>query len=283
MQHNESVKGICAMLMSSLRRAACSVLAVTGFALVFAATACAQNGIPVTWSPALGVNQVHPESLNDVAALLTKKWTIALKDQTITERIKVHGSGSESMMVDSCKKVFMADKKGLGSARSYRQTKVYRSWAAPCYALRALGRATPAQRSFVKGFVLDAEQVKALPVAMAPAISSSDRRKMAKIRDAGGTLGDYIGDKSVEVEANKQGGAFGTVTVRGSDGGQSIQLLAKGDFNHDDIEDLLLSTYVWVTGGSPGGSYAAHGLFVVSRMGKGGPLKVVKEIPVMGP
>jgi len=63
-----------------------------------------------------------------------------------------------------------------------------------------------------------------------------------------------------------------------SGGTEGLRWLASGDFNHDGIEDLLISTYGTVAGGS----YESLGLYVVGRESEGAPMKVLAVYPVMG-
>lgn len=267
-------------LVSTMRRVFRSRNAAAFLCLaILSLSACAQENIPITWDHQIGVNQVHPNKLSDIDEILENKWKLPLKNKNITQSFNVRGEGNERMVVDSCETLFEADKRRLEKTSSYREFKIYRSWAASCYALRALSRATEANRSFVQDFSLDADHVRELPVGMASMISNSDVRNMLEIRRDNGTLGNYIGGNPIHVHTDGSENGPRSASIIYSGVRQNIHLLSKADFNKDGVQDLLISASKSVEDGS----YAARNLFVVTRMRKGGPLKIIKQFPVMGP
>ena len=159
---------------------------------------------------------------------------------------------------------------------AYPDFKQYRAWATACYAVLAVTQATNAKRSHVSGFTVDEAHTRQLPIELAFTISEDEVRKVQRIATAGGDLGEYLGNASIRVAKGTP--ARGGVIEDGSGGFEGLRWLASGDFNHDGDEDLLVSTYNRVAGGS----YESWGLYLVGRAHAHAPMKMLKSYPVMG-
>jgi len=57
---------------------------------------------------------------------------------------------------------------------------------------------------------------------------------------------------------------------------QELSLIARGDFNHDNIEDILLFAQNNVVGGS----YVSFHLFWLTKEDADSPITLIKEYPV---
>lgn len=222
-------------------------------------------------SVAIGGN-MSAKTQRGLKALLSRPWRV--EDEMVKFDVK-NAKGSQSV-VASCEALFRADSDGM-RPHVYRDLKDYRSWAFGCYAVRAVSEASIARKSFVSDFSFDLSRVKNLPVELASVTSKDDVRKVKAIQARRGSLGDYLENASVKLEKGTP--ARGVGIQDGSGGSQGIHWMASGDFNHDGVEDLLISTYSTVSGGD----YATYGLYLVSRDGLGAPLTLLKVYPVMGP
>lgn len=238
-------------------------------------TACADKSIPITWSPALSVD-VHPlKNLSEIPAVMDGPWK---NSDGQPRHFFVHNADGEKMKVNTCKSLFMADRRGM-RMRSQEGEFIYRAWAVICFSLKALSSAAPATRTYVSDFSLSPKSVKALPVGMAFAISPSHFERMYSIQGKGGDLSDYLEHASITIK-NRGTKPFGPqATITQGPQVQTISLLAKADFNHDGMEDLLMRTKGTITGGH----YYTFGLYVVTRTSPNGPLEMIMDFHVMGP
>lgn len=226
---------------------------------------------PVVAYPGLSLGAASATDTHGWRMLLDRPWRIG--DEAV--RIEVGDRTHGARRIGTCSALFRADAEGL-SVRNALDAVIYRARATDCYAVRATGRARASQRSFVADFAMDPAQARTLPVRLAFAISPDEERRVARIRRRGGDLGDFIGTARIEPAAVSAPG----VRIDDRSGGtQRMRLLARGDFDGDGTEDLLIATDQHVAGGS----YRSFGLFVVTRTAAGAPLKLVRKIPVMGP
>lgn len=198
---------------------------------------------------------------------LARQWRI--ENEPVV--FPVANAQGEQAQVDSCVALFQADDRHMQVDNV--NFGIFRSRASDCHAARIIADASPAERTYLAGFVMDAEQVRDLPVWLAFTINNDDERKVRKLQEGGGTLGDFIGDAAIVAGRNE------ATIHEGWGGRQSLSIAARGDFNGDGIEDLLVSSYAWIEGGS----YTAVALSIVTRVAAGAPLTVVERIPVMGP
>ncbi|SKA27913.1 hypothetical protein [Novilysobacter spongiicola] len=238
--------------------------------LLVAASGCSTMGrveSPVTWSDSYGMDSVPAPDAEDWTRWMAQPWQV---DGEPRVSIVLDDDGNE-VEVRSCEELFRADERGWTG--SYLDGRIQRAWASTCYGARAIAGAVPAARSHLEGFVLDESSVRALPVLLGTIISGDNERTVRQLHAAVGTLGDYIGEAVVVTRPD--GGA----TIENDWGGrQGLTIKARGDFNHDGVADLLLSTSSWI----PGASHWSHGLWIITRDAPGAPLRVVEEIPVMG-
>jgi hypothetical protein len=181
------------------------------------------------------------------------------------------GHGGKDV-VGNCLQLFAADRKGLALTQPIDQM-LYRGWALNCYAGRLIRDAAAARTSYVAGFRFDRAHVEALPARMRFVISASDARA-----DAGQRMKRFATGAKMTF-SNAPDDMYAMITY--PDGGtQAISLVARGDFNHDGVQDLLLRSYNRANGG---GSYAALAMYIVTRRRAGARLEVVRQVPVMGP
>lgn len=138
--------------------------------------------------------------------------------------------------------------------------------AAHCEALALLRGARPSGRSFLEGFKLDANAPRALPADFYLDVSPEDTRRVRKAASQG--LAWKAFDPKVRCKINKRG----ALDCRGDGYDSALTEYARGDFDHDGIEDILIRR----TASPARGSMVEHAVFLLTRASESTPLKVVK-------
>lgn len=148
-----------------------------------------------------------------------------------------------------------------------------------CYAARDILHATAPKVSYLANFEMNARDAHNLPAALFQVMSDSETVDIKKAMIAGKTLGEVVGPgSSFEDRANKFGNAPLVRVDNGFGAIEDISLLARGDFNHDGIEDLLIS----ISATSPDGHFGSNQLYLVTRLAPDAPMKVLKTYPDLG-
>lgn len=167
------------------------------------------------------------------------------------------------MHVGSCMTLFKADEEGLsqlapGKDGARPSWIAYREWATHCYAGRMVHRMFKSPASSLQAFVLNGHTVGELPVDFYPTISPDEQAAIAKAKSRGKDFGDLLHGAAISYFKTDQ-----IVTVKYPDGGtQVLWVIAKGDYNHDGVYDMLVQSRYQI-GGS--GTYMAQTLYVVTR------------------
>lgn len=157
--------------------------------------------------------------------------------------------------------------------------KSYRLASIGCYAAREILHATAPKVSYLTNFKMNAHDARNLPAALFQVMSGSETEDIKKAMVAGKTLGEVVGPgSSFEDHANKFGNAPLVRVDNGFGAIEDISLLARGDFNHDGIEDLLIS----ISATSPDGHFGSNQLYLVTRLAPNAPMKVLKTYPDLG-
>ncbi len=162
-------------------------------------------------------------------------------------------SGKKIREVDSCKSILAADSEGFEPLTPSHST-AYQNAFIQCRAIAIAVNMTPSSTSYLKDVSLSKAAVSDFPVAMAFIPSTSQQASfgadasLKKLNDVTPITGFTL-VSAYEVDLQIDGGS------------QNIVVLAKGDANGDQIEDLLLK----VINAAQGGTYRATHLFVLSR------------------
>lgn len=192
--------------------------------------------------------------------------------QPLAQVFALDGPDGEAVRIRTCQDLFAADARGLDRAGG--DHVAYRYQALSCYAARAIADAQASTRSSLRDFVLDRASVQQLPASLWLAMSAADRTKVAV---AGARFGDLVGEASYDVTATA---TSRQVVVEAADGRtQAIAWVARGDFDGDGGEDLLLATHDT----DESGGYEGFRLVVVSRPAANAAFRIVKTFPVNGP
>ena len=124
-----------------------------------------------------------------------------------------------------------------------------------CRALALVASAKPAKNSFVHGFVLDDSAPHRLPAGLAMDISPDDEQHVA--------IATKVGQRWRDVEEVKLVSRTSPDEAKYADetSEQNLILFARGDFDGDGLEDLLVLS----EGRLPEGSYEATRLFLITQ------------------
>lgn len=219
-------------------------------------TACTARDVTIYVSPTLQEFIAAESQVTDMVASLSQAWYATFE---------VSGEDGVSSLVNNCQKLFAADK--------IRQEPVnpsefgpYREVAFQCYLVRSITKAKGANKSYLTLFKLYSESAPALPVAMAFVPSQVEYHKLLDDKNIN-NLGDFGIQSSQQMDSN-------VITITTREGNQRLTLYAKGDFNDDGLEDVLIGSRNSI----PEATYAANSLFVISRQASNGPLVLVKKI-----
>lgn len=224
--------------------------------------------------PHAGVKSYKGLALGDASASTSKQWQALLSKpwrlggDPVT--LSVSKNGSAAVTVDRCSKLFDAVDAKMRSEGS--DASIFDGWAVQCDAVRALVAATAPKNDFVENFTLDEKGIKALPVGLAFQISRDDERKVASVTAKGGSLGSFLGNLTLKALGKPDDRRM--IVRDGSGASQLLSVLAEGDFDHDGVNDLLISSNNSMTGGT---YHAAH-LYIVSRLRAKGPLVLRKQL-----
>lgn len=181
--------------------------------------------------------------------------------------------------VNTCQQLFDADLRGL-QPPTQRERVHYAGVRRQCYAARVISRGVTARTSFVTDFDMHETTFRNLPAQMVTVMSPG--RQAARVDEIlrdGGTLGeaiDYTMDAPTtdtsDIERLKQ------IAFVGQDGWrQDWTWLARGDFNRDGVEDLLVSSRLRAPVGEHLDDYR---LFLLTRRAADSPIELLQEIPL---
>jgi len=233
---------------------------------------CAPKGMlpsaelyPVQWFPGFAMTglllkenpPVHNQQ--DIKALLDKPWYMPF------ELINLQ-----------TKKVFSADRcsQVLPTITQLETDKPYEFppfiyLTAMCTAAESISKARPAQYSFLSSFKLDADFPLHAPKNLALVISVSEWKKISKntkiVSWADVETVKFISKKDKYQAKYDLNNAY-----------QNVSLIARGDFNHDNVEDILLYVKAHVVGGS----YVSYRLFWLTKTDENSSLTLIREYPV---
>jgi hypothetical protein len=180
------------------------------------------------------------------------------------ERISV-ASGSNQAQVGNCFDYLKYSDAGY-KADSDFQMRMLESLGADCRALALLKDAAPARVSYLQDFRLDTSAPAMLPAQFAIIVSNEEQQSLAAAAHANKSWLEY----QPKLKAEQANGRL-TVDAAGMRG--VLRLYARGDFNGDGVEDLLIrEDYAAL-----GGTYSGSRLFLLTRRRGERVLQVLKE------
>ena len=201
---------------------------------------------PIWWSPSLEL-----DSLDKI-------------DERLERKLWPHGDGidvykeeydtREEKIADTCLSAIDLRQQGY-YGRGNNNHKLLLYHLAKCRAIEMLKKARPAKKSHVRNFVLDRTAVDYLPamVSIAPSCCGRCWQFAANERRIPWIKVDTI--LSINVESSRE------IIVETEGWRDWIEILARGDFDGDGLEDLLLIN----NNGATEGTYGATDIFLLSR------------------
>jgi hypothetical protein len=215
---------------------------------------------PVWWSPVLEL-----DSIEGIDARLARHiWP---GDDEGLPLSKGMGEAREETSAVNCIELerLVADGfEGIGSNGFGLQLNIQ----ALCRGIEAMRRAQPAERSYLREFLLDEEAIHLLP-AMADISPSCDyqcRQWVANERRI--PLSRFEPVIRVIVKSDER------IRIRTIDWVSIVTILGRGDFNGDGLDDLL----VMINGGSMSGTWGGAELYLLSRDAPDAVLFVAEEL-----
>lgn len=182
---------------------------------------------------------------SDIAELLTKPWY---------DKFEVSANEKAPFKsIVTCNDYFKIKKKPLWTAEP-ADNGPFMNIVIMCLATRAISKAVPPHISTFKELKFNKNLPGLLPAKMAMFTSSSEEKRILAKKSIKHMSQVY---KIIKV---KQHSRYDTTYYEDGQK-QKLQLVAKGDFNHDGIEDYLISSQESVQGGT----YSALRLYLVTR------------------
>lgn len=202
---------------------------------------------------------LHPEPADKAqqpAHLLGKPWYAAIEVTT--------GQHAQPTMLNNCTDYLVASP-AVRPLREY-ETAAFTELAANCHAASLIAAAQPSRHSFIDNRLIDETLPQRIPSQLAMITSSSEQA--------------LISSGKTWVQVN----TFTKFTAKLPDAGlyehhqgeQELAEMARGDFDGDGLEEVLLSSFDRVSGGS----YAGMRLFLVSRKVSGQPYQLRQVYPL---
>jgi hypothetical protein len=144
-----------------------------------------------------------------------------------------------------------------------RDLQVLRAIALRCLALKALSTATQSAKSYLSELHFDE-----LPPVLAIAVSSDQVKRRQEAQDKQLSWSQFDPAARANAEADD------TLHAQGAGWEQRLQILERGDFNGDGLEDWLVRDEAWMTQGT----YRSVRMFLLTRLGPGERLRVIREL-----
>lgn len=249
----------------------CTLVAVA--VLAAEAPKCTRGAInefyPVTTAGQFTINNT-PVNPSDPTIWIKFASRLFINNDGDLSRFVVSNRDDDKMIVNSCKTLFKADFQGFNNLQmTAGGWGYYRLWAENCYNALFVSRMIPSKISYVATFNLNASTVKLLP---ADVMSPYEFENPNDGVHARGDIGDLLPAHPAKITYDAKAGE---VAVRYATGGtQYFSITARGDYNHDGVEDLLVGTYYTIGGG---GDLSYRELFVITRTQPNGPFRILKS------
>lgn len=207
----------------------------------------------ITWSSELGVRSL-PEVEAQLAGPMPSTW-----------EVKTPGDGTAT--VKTCNDFLEIANLAL-ELPTEDDWATYWAQGARCFALSALRTAKPAERSHLGWFRFAPAAIAKLPPGLALQGSPDEEEAVAKAAKACRSWGKY--DPSLKVLAR----TADVASLRSEGWTGRLTLFARGDFDGDGSEDLLIRRAAHVTGGS----LAETRVFIVSQTSPRSCPRVIKDL-----
>lgn len=206
--------------------------------------------------PPLADEASQPVRWNDLRSIYEQEWPDSI---TVTPE-----DGDDTHVVERC-----SDAATLPSHTRTLELPDFDRWLSirmMCHAVEAMLDAASSQQSFVRNFAFTRELPTLLPPELLLTTNSYGDELIAKAS----SWGDLFTATDFELESAESA----RYTSRESGDDQRLKLIARADFNHDGLEDLMISS----SDSLLGGHYYNLRIFIITRDKQGGPFSLVREM-----
>lgn len=245
-----------------LRRAAALCAALLAATTASAETSAPAAGYAVEW---IENGEAVPATREDIEQRLSQPWLDGFEVRAATA-----GKDEPPVTLASCRDYLgVADRQVEPHRATSTDRAIFQARALDCQALVLVRDAQPAAVSHLRGLVFDDTLPDHLPWQVALIISGAEAARIGAERPRA-TWREALFEPLTEFSScGPHCGRYGDPAAV-----QSVWLVARGDFDGDGIEDMLLSSYDAVTGGS----YRASRLLLLTRRTPDGRVELIREL-----
>lgn len=242
-----------------------SVRICIAFTALLTAASCASvasgDGHPVEWFDAFALGEVLAEpsdtrDLEDVKLAMAAPWY---------GPVAVTNRDGEAMTLASCEAYLQVQHQHVRPDDPTYWVP-FMDRALTCQAARLIVTGRPADHSYVRPLHFDAALPEKMPWQVAMMPSGSERERMSAERPDASW-------RDVRTVTFKLCGNYCGIYADAA-GSQQVQLVARGDFDGDDVEDLLVRS----SNAANGGSYRAIRMFLLTRRQVGSDIELIREL-----
>jgi len=224
-----------------------------------------KNTKPVVWfstfsMPNMLSSSFKIQEFNDIRKMLTIKWYGGF---SIVKAAKP----DNVIHISTCQNYFSFKGEEIYTTPEINNSALMYI-AVLCEATQVIANGKPSKKSFLDTIIFNKHLPEQLPPQMAQIISTMEsKRILANKKITSWAQVDPI-LKTEKLSPNR-------VKYFIDGGSEELQLLAKGDFNHDGIEDMLIQ----INDAVEGGTYSATRLFLLTRLTSNGQIKLLQQWP----
>jgi hypothetical protein len=208
----------------------------------------------VTWDRSLGIKRQQ-----DIHAELARVLPA-------DEHAKLVKEGAPNRIARNCPELSQLRGQGYAAVSKFDLPN-YHALCNRCAVLQALKKTRTAKVDYLAGFRLGQEALRYLPPNLTAVFHGEDSARAAEASKAGKSWMDF------EPGATATGGPDSLV-VRNEGTEVALRIWARGDFNGDGVQDLLVET----DGETASGYYRTDRMYVLTRRSLGARLDVVAEL-----
>lgn len=234
--------------------------------LMLAGAAC---GIPVAADVRYDVEwfdgaQAPPVTREAAAELLSGPWLDAIEVQSEV----VDGERMQTTL-ESCGDYLEVADLRVRPIEGGMTSGIFQARALDCQARTLIRVAQPAAVSYLRPLAFDEDLPDRLPWQVAMITSGSEAQRIADERPDATWREALFGPLTEFSSCGTHCGRYGDPGAE-----QRVRLVARGDFNGDGIEDVLLSS----SDAAKGGSYWAARMLVLTRLQPDGRVELLREL-----
>ena len=163
------------------------------------------------------------------------------------EELKMMRGAAETRSVRTCREWANAVNDGFHTATTY-DIKEEAFFKRAYSLIRAFSKASVAETTYLDVVQAGLDSLDFLSVTLLPVLSGDDVREIAALAASSTSVGDLVRAGEVEIQEASRN----YLSLIYSHLGKAFWATLRADLNNDGIEDMLVSTYTWATGGTLG-------------------------------